>query len=198
MITLTFRMYKKRVFAGVLLAGLVLLGGYVLESSQMGVMRPTDTVTLSRRSTRAKTPEERLAFIASYGWQVEEEPIEIRDVLIPREFDEVFEKYNYLQKQQGFDLSRQRGRRCRRYTYAITNYPGSVEDVQLNLLVYQNKVVGGDVSTTSLDGFMHGFDMASATTWLSIPEGNRVPEQAVETGILPPRATPSEEQFPSD
>ena len=94
-----------------------------------------------------------------------EEPLEIREVVIPSSFDETYEKYNTMQKQQGFDLSRYRGRSCRRYVYEVLNYPGGVEDARLTLLIYQDRLIGGDVSSTSADGFMHGLD-PSATVWL--------------------------------
>ena len=47
----------------------------------------------------------------------------------------------------------------------MLNYPGGVEDARLTLLIYQDRLIGGDVSSTSADGFMHGLD-PSATVWL--------------------------------
>ena len=38
----------------------------------------------------------------------------------------------------------------------MKNYPDSSEEVRINLLVYQGKVIGGDVSSTQLDGFIQG------------------------------------------
>ena len=60
-------------------------------------------------------------------------------------------------RQQGCDLSKYAGKRCKRYTYVIENYPGQAEGVRANILVYKNKVIGGDVCSVELDGFMHGF-----------------------------------------
>ena len=37
-------------------------------------------------------------FIASLGWTVEKNPIEIVDVVIPEEFNNVYTKYNEIQK----------------------------------------------------------------------------------------------------
>ena len=42
-------------------------------------------------------------------------------------------------------------------TDEIENYPGQAEGVRANILVYKNKVIGGDVCSVELDGFMHGF-----------------------------------------
>lgn len=55
-------------------------------------------------SLKASTAEERIAFLSQYGWSVEEEPLEVKEIIIPAEFDDVYEKYNAIQKEQGFDL----------------------------------------------------------------------------------------------
>ena len=81
------------------------------------------------------------------------------EVIIPAEFDDVYEKYNELQKEQGFDLSLYASKRVKRWTYEITNYTGyeNTGFIHANILVYDGKVIGGDVCSTELNGFMHGF-----------------------------------------
>ena len=105
----------------------------------------------------------KIAFISQFGWQVNEDPIEVTEVIIPEEFNETYENYNEIQKEQGLDLSEYKGQRVKRWTYEITNYPDSDADegvIRINLLVYKDKVIGGDVCSTELDGFMHGFKLA--------------------------------------
>ncbi len=111
-------------------------------------------------SYRAGTKEERLGFISQFGWEVSEEPAEVREIVIPDVFDEVYENYNELQKKQELDLSLYCGKRVKRWTYTVINYPGYPEgddSVRINLLVFDGRVVGGDVSSVELDGFMHTF-----------------------------------------
>lgn len=164
MMMLSLRLDRKKIIAGAL-ALLLVLGGAagVREALWQGL----DQTTAARRrvNTAAANEGQRRDLIAAYGWEVAEEPLEIREVVIPSSFDETYEKYNTMQKQQGFDLSRYRGRSCRRYVYEVLNYPGGVEDARLTLLIYQDRLIGGDVSSTSADGFMHGLD-PSATVWL--------------------------------
>ncbi len=50
-----------------------------------------------------ETNSQRVTFLAQYGWEVEEEPVEIRDVTIPEEFDQVYQQYNEVQKSQGME-----------------------------------------------------------------------------------------------
>lgn len=109
----------------------------------------------------AENEEQRLAFISQFGWDVEKDPVEVAEIIIPTEFDEVFSEYNEIQKAQKLDMSLYAGKRVKRWTYAVKNYPGyetRKDVIQLSLLVYDGTVVGGDVSSLELNGFMHGFD----------------------------------------
>jgi len=103
-----------------------------------------------------KTNEDRVAFLGEYGWQVKEEPLATQELIVPGEFDESYAEYLALQAGQGFDLEKYAGKRLKRYTYEVTNYPSGESGVQVNLLVYKNTVVGGEVLSAKLDGFLHG------------------------------------------
>lgn len=100
---------------------------------------------------------DRVAFISQFGWSVEETPVDEKDVTIPASFDKIYENYNQLQKNQGLSLNKYKGKEVTRYTYKITNYPEYDGDVYINLLVFKNKVIGGDVCSADSLGFVHGF-----------------------------------------
>lgn len=113
-------------------------------------------------SLTATSEDEILKFISYYGWEVDNQPAEVRDVIIPEIFDEVYSKYNEIQLQQGFNLEKYAGQRVKRWTYIVRNYPEtSPEDdyIRINILVSDGVVIGGDVCSVKLDGFMHGFSM---------------------------------------
>lgn len=103
---------------------------------------------------KVKTNEERIALLKSFGWEVESDPMEEADVTIPAEFDRVMENYNAIQRSQGFDLSKYRNRDVKRYTYRVTNYPNYEGTVYANLLIYKNRVVGGDICSSDVNGFI--------------------------------------------
>ncbi len=110
----------------------------------------------------AVTESDILTFISGYGWQVDDEPIEVRDVVIPETFDEVYSNYNQIQLNQGFNLEKYAGQQVKRWTYVIRNYPDTLPEddfIRINVLVKDGEVVGGDVCSVKLDGFMHGFYM---------------------------------------
>jgi len=108
--------------------------------------------------TGIKTNEDRLNFLSQFGWTAEPTPVEEVAVTIPKEFDKVFIGYNELQKQQGLDLAKYKNKDVTRYTYRITNYPDYEGTVYANILVYRGKVVGGDLCSADVNGFVSGFD----------------------------------------
>ena len=107
----------------------------------------------------ASTHEERMRFISQFGWQVDEEPLEIVEIIIPTEFDDTYSLYNQMQKEQGFDLAEYAGSRVKRWTYLVKNYEGYENDqcIHANILVFDDVVIGGDICSVEVDGFMHGF-----------------------------------------
>lgn len=114
----------------------------------------------------AETDKERLEFISQFGWLVEEEAYCVKEVVIPEEGDDTYNAYNDLQRSQGFDLNEYAGVRAKCWTYIIKNYEGyeNQECIHINLLVYDGMVIGGDVCSVELDGFMHGFSRENGKT----------------------------------
>ena len=105
------------------------------------------------------TNEGRVKFLQDFGWEVAASPVESSQVKIPKETSEVFERYNNLQKSQGYDLSRYAGKNVMRFVYKITNYPGATEPVYATLLVHKDQVIGGDITDTAAKGQIRGFQM---------------------------------------
>lgn len=106
---------------------------------------------------KIRTNEDRIGFLAQFGWEVEATPTENATVTIPREFDKVFAAYNEMQREQGLDLAAYSGKTVERYTYTVTNYQGHEGAVLANLLIYRGRVIGGDICSADSSGFVHGF-----------------------------------------
>lgn len=106
-----------------------------------------------------RSNEDRREYLQSFGWEVSEDPIATQELQIPKEMDGSYEEYLTLQTQQGFDLTKYAGKRVKRYTYEVYNYPSGETGVQANLLLYRNTVVGGEVLSPQLNGFLHGLSM---------------------------------------
>lgn len=96
---------------------------------------------------------DRVAYLEEWGWEVEPEPLETFQLLLGETLEEPWLSYNVLQRSQGFDLEPFLGKHLSRSTYAVTNYPGGREGVQVNLYVCEGVPVAGDVFCAGADGF---------------------------------------------
>lgn len=101
-----------------------------------------------------KTEEDRRKFIAMQGYTLADGIVEEVEFSLPADFDRVIAGYNEIQKEQGLDLARYKGKRVKRYTYAVTNYEGYEGTVYANLIIYRSKIIACDVSSVSPDGFV--------------------------------------------
>lgn len=109
--------------------------------------------------TNISTNADRVSFLEGFGYEVEETPIEVVNVTVPNEFDSVYEKYNDIQRAQGLNLKRYGGKEVVRYTYKIENYDAENDgEVIANVLIYNNRIIGGDICSLSQNGFIHGFE----------------------------------------
>ena len=130
-----------------------------LSIGAMAVFTPKTSTGVLKNSVdpTAKTTEQQVSMLKVFGYEVEPQPTLIEEVIIPAEFDEKYEQYNNYQKLSGFDLSKYKGTRAKKYTYIVLNYPDTPSGVVANILVYNGKAIGGDISSTALNGFVHGF-----------------------------------------
>lgn len=101
---------------------------------------------------QAATNEDRIRFLSELGWQVSAAPAEFSQIRIPREASQVFDRYNQLQKSQGYDLTTYGGKTVTRYVYQVTNYPDATEPVYATLLVHKDRIIGGDITDTAPGG----------------------------------------------
>ena len=114
------------------------------------------TAVCSAQGYKAETEEARQKLISRYGWEVSAEPVSAAEISLPAVPGAVYEEYNKIQKKAGFDLTPYYGKTAVRYTYRVYNHKESGNtEVYLNILVCGGKMIGGDVMSVSLGGFMH-------------------------------------------
>lgn len=143
----TFKLKPKQIFGGILLlTGIVVILITFLSNHPAS---PTSANTV----VNCETYEQRLEYLASLGWETDGEEGS-KEILIPSQFNDVYNKYNEIQKQQSFDLSEYKGTTAVMYTYNITNYENN-ENVIANLIVQNGVLIGADLCDTSADsGFL--------------------------------------------
>ena len=163
---------RKRIIAFLVLAAAVVAAVVYLRWGK-GTEPQAQTFT-------GETNEERVAFLQSFGWQTEAGPAETREVMIPAQFNDVYQNYTAMQQAQGFDLAPYAGEVVTQYKYKVTNYPGETE-VFATLLVYGRLIIGGDLACAEANGFMHGFAADSARYGEATPRPEAA-SSALESG----------------
>ncbi len=148
--------------AAVIIALVLLFGGD-------GSSAPTGAPAVSGNDARVE-------FLKGFGWDVSSSPTQSGQVKIPQSGDQVFDRYNALQKSQGYDLAPYAGKTVMRYVYKINNYPGAVDPVYATVLIYKNQIIGGDVTNTGAKGVMQGFRMPGDQMPESTAPGSTAPE----------------------
>ena len=154
MLVMTAKINKKKL-AIIFAAVVVVIAALVLLITGGNDATPT-------ASTNVSNNDARVAFLKGFGWEVTTSPIQSSQVRIPEKSNDVFTRYNELQKSQDYDLSQYAGKVVMRYVYQINNYPGATEPVYATVLVHKNEVIGGDITSTAPNGRIHSFKMPAA------------------------------------
>ncbi len=188
MFVMTAKISKpKLIAAGVIVVAVILL--IVLLASSGGSGGRNNINDLPAGATN----DERVAFLATYGWSVNAEPKESQKFKIPEKLDKkVFTRYNELQQAQGFDLTNFSGKDVMRYVYTILNYPGATEPVYASVLVYDGHIIGGDITNSAADGAIHGFSLPTSQPDTSATESTEPTESGTAEKTEPTEATEAE------
>ncbi len=145
MMIVTTKFSRKKAVLTVIGVGLV-MAALILLAGRDGKSEPEEIPQLTDNT-------QRVAYLQSLGWEVEPEPIETLQFLLPAKLEEPYLSYNELQLSQGMDMSRCCGKQVARYTYAVTNYPGQSEGVQANLYICEETPAAGDLCSSGANGF---------------------------------------------
>lgn len=153
MIVYATKLTVKKALVGMLAVAAVVWGIAALAPEGLEAVSAAGTAELSQK---LKTNEDRTAFLRSFGWEVDDTPLSETEVRIPDEFDEAYQSYNELQRSQGLDLEKYRGRKVMLYVYAVHNDPSGEEGVTASLVLYKNRLIAADICSADADGFIHG------------------------------------------
>lgn len=198
MFVMTAKLSKPKLIA----AGVILLGVIMAL-----VMLLSGNKSAASTLPAGDSNEARAAYLATYGWSIDVIPTETQAVTIPDpETNRVFARYNEMQTSQGFDLLPYKGKEVTRFVYRILNYPEATAPVYAGVLVYEGKIIGGEITNTAPEGAIHGFRKpgtapdtlpqteADATQPQSSTPGNGTDPASSET---PSTGNPSKESTPS-
>lgn len=145
MFVVSVKSSKVKIILAVVFVCIVALISFIF----MGKEYSSAVVSEGGISLRASDEKERTSFLSQFGWDFDTEPLEVKEIIIPSEFDTAYTEYNALQKRQSFDLEKYKGQVVKRWTYNINNYPGyegKKDFVQANLLIFNGNVIGADIT----------------------------------------------------
>ena len=148
MFTKCLKLTKKRAVIIILIAAALMLAAVMLRSSPGCSFGVSELINVT-------SAEGRIKYLSKLGWEADVSTEECKYVLIPKEFEGVMHSYSKLQTEQGYDFASFGGLECKQYTYVVTNYPASDETVYATLYIKGGRVIGGDIHSASIDGFMH-------------------------------------------
>lgn len=154
---LTFKLKPKTIFGiilaftGVVVILLTFVGNHGATSSAMA------QIDCSTEALRGE-------YLTSLGWQYDKE-YDQKQVVIPKEFNQVYTDYNAIQKSQGFDLEDYKGKTATIYTYTITNYQDDDSVIIADLMVYDGVLIASDLcNPDAQEGFLVGLSKSDDTT----------------------------------
>lgn len=145
MMIVTARFSRKKAAVATLLFGLVCAVLILLAGRTPAAPEPEVPILTSAQDCAA--------YLRSLGWEIQPEPVETLQFLLPEVLEEPYLSYNALQLTQGFDLTTCCGKQISRYTFCVTNYPDHPENVQANLYLCEDTLVAGDILCTGENGF---------------------------------------------
>jgi hypothetical protein len=139
---------SKKVWVILFVILLCLVGGTIFFLKKASEEKTLDEIfSMSSNS-------ERIGFLNSQGWIVKPDPAKEESVTLPTEFNEAFNEYLKLQEVQGFDLKKYAGEDVTIYVYDILNYPGYPEGIQANMIIANNRLIGGEIREDAANGFI--------------------------------------------
>lgn len=86
-------------------------------------------------------------------------PWEKETVTLPQGTDSAWKPYLVLQTEAGYDMAPYCGKAVIRLRAKIGNHPAG-DNVYANIYWADGKVIGGDIMSPALGGFMHGLKMS--------------------------------------
>ncbi len=116
--------------------------GAYLNVNKLEISKTLSEIDVKKESGRQE-------FLSALGYETEKEPVSTTSERVAEVFDAVEERYNSLQRSQGFDLERYAGKNVTGYTYKVTSLPDGTkmgdEEYLATIIVYKNKVVAADL-----------------------------------------------------
>ncbi len=143
----SFKLNKARMLSGIAAVCLALTLVFLIMPEQSEISGAKQSVA---------NQQQMVDYLETLGYTVAPQAVLIEPIVIPETFDQEYTAYNELQKPAGYDLTKFCGVTAQKYTFKVLNFEDKKVEVVANLLIYENQIIGGDISSTELGGFCNG------------------------------------------
>lgn len=137
-------------------AVIILIAAAVILAAAVFLCGPKVGLWQSGGCIDVSNEEGRREYLLSLGWEVDESYEEHSEITLPESFEGAISDYAAMQTEQGYDFCSYCGKSCEKYTYIVTNHPSDEAAVFAVLFVKGSTVIGGDIHSAEIGGFMHG------------------------------------------
>lgn len=120
----------------------------ILFAAVIAVVVLSRICSVKAQSQDGSTNAKRVEYINSIGYSVDDTPT-VKEITVPQDFSPVYERYNRIQSEAGFDLSAHRGEKALVYGYKTADGEKTV-----TLIVSDGEIIGGDICSVRIDGEM--------------------------------------------
>ncbi len=112
--------------------------------------------SLKNRLCTVRNDNDVAAFFRYYGYNIILPPKDVCFITIPHSFDTVYEGYNNILRKSGFDFTPFRGKTVEKRTYRVDTSVFNISSViEANVFIYDNRILGGDITDCTAGGFIH-------------------------------------------
>jgi hypothetical protein len=139
---------KKKTWLILLVILLAVVGGTIFVFVKAGQEKALDEIFAMASNS------ERIGFLNGQGWIVKPDPVREEAVTLPTEFNDTYSEYLKLQDSQGFDLKKYAGENVTIYVYDILNFPDYPEGIQANMIIANDRLIGGEIRQDAENGFI--------------------------------------------
>jgi hypothetical protein len=137
--------FSKKKLVAIVTAIVAIVAVMLTVLAFVGDVKVPDSATcdeLASYSLVAETVGGECGFLAQFGLDAQADSRESEQVVIPSEFNSIYEDYNALQKKIGLDLGNFKGKNVEKVRYTLQN---SDEKFAV-LLIYNGRVIGGHLT----------------------------------------------------
>lgn len=127
----------------------------------MAIMIMFTVFTIIFLKTDININHRNIEYIKSFGWEVDNKPVDTMSISLPSSSDSIFSAYCKTMEPL-FDLSQFSGKRVLRYSYKVKNHIESSSNmIRINILIYEENIISADISSLMENGFILPIDNTS-------------------------------------